>query len=385
MEALNTESVLVRFGEIGSKKGHVRSEMSEMLRARVEEKLESLDLSYSKVSRIQGRIIIREVQNAEKIAEIISWLPGVSSTSPCVTKGVDKDDFFSTIRDIELSNCSFGVRCNVSTDKFSGSGLEEEIGSMVLEENEGLSVDLDDPDVWVNVEVREIESFVFVETIEGVDGLPVGSQDKLGMCLSGGIDSPVAAFLTMKWGSNIYPIYFYNKPLSAEDHKLRLEEVINKLEEFHPGKDWSYILVDFEKINDILLNQVNRGRMVIHRILMFKVAEKICEQIGLDGFVTGESVGQKSSQTVSNLCFTSSKINSTIFRPLTGYNKNEVIDLAKDIGTFDLSTVDSACRSLSPEKPLTKAPKYEYEEFCKDHDVEELVRSAVEKSKVVDI
>ena len=186
---------------------------------------------------------------------------------------------------------------------FSGSELEEELGSLLLEENNDLSVDLDDPDVWVNVEIRENEAFIFVTTIEGVDGLPVGSQDELGMCLSGGIDSPVAAFLTMKRGSDIHPIYFYNKPLSAEDHKLRLEKVIRELKKFHPGKDWSYTIVDFEEINDILLNQVDRGRMVIHRVLMFKVAEKICKQRGLDGFVTGESVGQKSTQTISNLFF----------------------------------------------------------------------------------
>ena len=109
MEGLETDSVLVRFGEIESKKGRVRSEMSEMLRARVEEKIETLETEYSKVSRIQGRIIIRSTQDPEKIAKKVSRLPGVSSTSPCVIEGVEKSDFFPVIRDIELNDCSFGV------------------------------------------------------------------------------------------------------------------------------------------------------------------------------------------------------------------------------------------------------------------------------------
>lgn len=381
MEDSDFDSVLVRFGEIGSKTGYVRNEMEEVLRARVEERLNSIDAGFSKVSRNNGRIIVREVSsNCFDIAESVSMIPGVASASPCVNCSSEKKDFFSVAKDFNIGE-SFGVRCNVSGSSISGSSVERELGSILLEENPGSSVDLDSPDTWVRIDVRNGEAFVFNQVFEGVDGLPVGSQEKVGVLLSGGIDSPVAAFLSMKRGCNIHPIYVYNKPIAAEDHKLRFESVLECLKKFHPGQDWSYTLVDFEEINRHLMNEVDRGRMVVHRVLMFRVAEKICRDKGLSGLVTGESIGQKSSQTISNLDFTSSKIDLSVFRPLIGFNKNEIIDLAKDIGTFELSTVDSACRSLSPDKPLTKSAEYEFEEFSKDRSVEELAEAAFRESE----
>ena len=384
MVSSNYDCVLVRFGEIGSKKGYVRNEMAELLRARVQEKLESEGFDFSKVSRINGRIVVRGVSEGVDIAESVSVLPGVASTSPSVNCSAEKEDFFEEALKIDI-NGSFGVRCSVSRNELSGSDLEEELGGKLLDVNEDSFVDLDNPDMWVRVEVRDDEAFVFNSVLEGVDGLPVGSQRNLGVLLSGGIDSPVAAYLLLKRGCDLQPIYIYNKPISAEDHRLRFEEILKELKKFHPGRDWSYNLVDFSEINNVLMKNVGSGRMIIHRIIMFKVAERICESKGLEGIVTGESIGQKSSQTISNLDFTSSKINLTIFRPLSGFNKEEIVDIAKNIGTYETSTINSACSSLSPEEPATNPPEYEFEEFCKDHNIERLVNSAIEKCKEVDI
>lgn len=346
------------------------------MRQRVEDRLEFEELEYDRVGKHHGRIIVHDVE--ESAAEHIAELPGVSSVSPSLKTDASIEALEELVEKFEIGD-TFGVDASTANTQMSSQELERELGAHV-EELTGASVDLDSPDTWVKVEVRNREAYMFTKTLRGPDGYPVGSESGLAALISGGIDSPVAAHEAMKRGSDITPVYFYNKPIAAEDHLLRFLSAVNELERFHPAKKWEYFVVDMEEVNRELM-KVGRGRMVLHRRIMFQVAEKIAEKEGLEGIVTGESMAQKSSQTPSNLSRTSSAVEKPVHRPLLTSNKNEIVEKAKDIGTFEDSTIDSACRTLSPENPATSMTDEKLEELVEKVDEAQLVETALENSE----
>ncbi len=367
--------VLIRFGEMGSKSNQVRGKMVKVLRQRVQGILDHEGIE-GKARTTEGRIIV-ETDQVEKAAELISMVPGVSSVSPASKVGNSIEEIKKSVDNIEVGK-TFGVRANSAGDReYSSRELETKLGSYVEQET-GSEVDLDNPDTWIRVDLRRKGAFVFQHKIKGPDGFPVGSEGELGALISGGIDSPVAAYEAMTRGSSITPIYFYNRPIAAEDHKFRFKSVVKKLKKFHPSKDWEAVIVDMKKVNEELM-EINRGRMVVHRKLMLEVASRIAEEERLEGLVTGESIGQKSSQTPRNLRVT--KPEMPVHRPLLTGSKSEITSKARELGTFEEAKVNSACQTLAPNNPRTRMKKSELESLMAKVGYEELVEDAVEAAE----
>lgn len=374
--------VLVRFGEIGTKSEPVRGKMLNVLRQRVENRLKYEDIEYENVPRHQGRIIV-ETEDAEKAAEVIAEVPGVASTSPAVRCDPDIESMKEAAEEFEIGE-TFGVSANRAGDhEFTSQDVGVELGGFI-EQKTGSSVDLDNPDTLVEADIRDENAYVFTERFEGPNGLPVGAAEPVAALVSGGIDSPVAAYEVMTRGCSILPVYFYNKPIAAEDHLLRLKSVLKKLERFHPSKDWYFYLVDMEEVNNELM-EVERGRMLIHRQIMFRVSEKIAEEEGLEALVTGEALGQKSSQTPSNLALTSSVVDKPIFRPLVSSEKESIVERAKTIGSYEYASINSACSTLSPDNPATSMKKQQLDQLKRKAGFEELVETAFKSAEKVEL
>lgn len=370
--------VIVRYGDIGTKSEPVRGKMISVLRQRVQDRLEYEELDFETVRRKTGRIIV-ETEQAEKAAEIVSELPGISSVSPAAVADPDLESIKEVSREFEIGE-TFGVDANRSGQhEFDSRDIQIELGSFT-EDRTGASVDLDNPDTLVEVDLRKDEAYVFTQRLEGPDGLPVGVSESLAALVSGGIDSPVAAYEVMTRGCDITPIYFYNKPIAAEDHLLRLNAVLKKLERFNPSKKWEFYVVDMEEVNQELM-KVERGRMLIHRKIMFKVSEKIAEKEGLAGLVTGEAIGQKSSQTPSNLELTTSAVDKPVFRPLLTAEKNSITDRARKINTLEEATINSACSTMAPDSPATSMREEDLRKLEDKVDIEELVEKALESAE----
>lgn len=372
-----TRHVLVRYGEIGTKSRPVQRKMLDTLRQRVADKLKYEDIEVEKTSQRKGRIII-ETDNAGQVVEALKLIPGVVSISPAVKVDSDIEEMKNAAEKFDYGK-TFGVDASTAYSDFSSMDLNREVGAHV-EDFTGSSVDLDNPETWLRIEVRKEETFLFTETVDGPGGLPVGTQDEYLSLVSGGIDSPVATYKMMKSGADITPIYFYNRPIAAEDHLLRFEAVVDKIREFHPGKKWEYYKVDMKEVNEALM-EVGKGRMVLHRKIMFKVAEEIAEKEGLRGLVTGESLGQKSSQTAKNMENTTSEIQKPLMRPLLTDSKNEITEKAREIGTFELSEINSACQTLAPESPSTQLREEELEELEEKVDIDNLVEKALNSTE----
>lgn len=357
--------------------------MHQVLRERVNNRLEHEEIDFEKVSTSRGRIIVKNT-DAEEAAEHVADTPGISSASPALQTGSEIQEIKETAGELEVGD-TFGVETNRAGEhSFDSHKVNVEVGSYIEDET-GASVDLDNPDTWIGIDIRQDTTYIFNERIEGVGGLPTGVNSDLAALISGGIDSPVAAFEVMRRGSGITPIYFYNKPIAAEDHVMRFEASLKELKKYHPQKKWFYLRVDFEEINELLMDEVGRGRMVLHRALMFRVAEELAEKYGLNGLVTGEALGQKSSQTVDNLRLTSGELDLPVHRPLLTADKNEIVERSKQLGTFENSKIDSACRSISPDSPATSLSQSDFESLKKRVGFEELVDKAVSKAEKVRI
>lgn len=366
------DHVIVRYGEIATKSGKVRSDMQNVLRQRVENRLEYEEISFSRVREAPGRIIVEKTN--EQTAHVLQNIPGVSSVSPAINTRPDIDKIIEKALKIDLED-SFGINTNRSGDQsFDSVEVNRKVGEAV-EDDKDVYVDLDDPDTWINIDVRDEEAFVYTDKFSGPGGMSVNNSNKLGALISGGIDSPVAAYEMMTRGCDVEPIYFYNRPFTAEDHLLRFESSIENLERFYPSKKWSYTVVDMSEINEEL-KSIGSGRMILHRYLMFRIADELAKERDLKGLVTGESLSQKSSQTASNLRITSTATELPIHRPLISRSKEEITEEARSIGTFEDATVDSACRSISPENPATKISEHEFNQLRSQIDISDLVEKA---------
>lgn len=377
------DHVLVRFGEIGTKSRQVRRNMLRILVQRLQDRLAYEDVDAS-VRTIQGRLIV-DVQDgdANAVAGALGELPGVVSASPAIRTEPDLAAIETATEELTVG-ATFGVDANVAGEHgFGSDDLNRQVGAHV-EAHAGATVDLDDPETWVEIDVREEEAYVFTDRIEGPGGFPVSSQDPLAALISGGIDSPVAAHAAMTRGADVVPVYFYNRPFAAGDHLVRFEEAVDTLRRFHPGKRWYYHQVDMSDVNDRLM-AVDGGRMLLHRIVMFRVAERIADRGGLAGLVTGESMGQKSSQTAVNLARTSEAVDLPVHRPLLTETKSTITQRAREIGTFESATVNSACRSIAPDSPSPEMARDRLASLARDVELEDLVDRADEATERVEL
>lgn len=379
---MEMDYVLARYGELGVKSSPVRERMINRLRQRIVNRLDYDSLDHGDVRVVQGRIVFA-AEDATEAARAVSSVPGVSSASPAVKTASSIEAMKEAAETFDYGE-SFGVDTSRAGDhSFTSRDVSEELGARI-EEFSGADVDLENPDTWLGVEVRFDDAFLFTDSFGGPDGYPVGSQEPLMALVSGGIDSPVAAHQVMTRGSPVLPVYFYNEPVAAEDHWLRFQAAVEKLERFHPSKDWECYRVDMGQVNDTLMG-VGRGRMVLHRIVMFRAAEELARQEGLKGLVTGESLGQKSSQTVSNLEMTSSEVEMPVHRPLLSWSKNEITDKAREIGTFEEAQIASACSTLAPDSPATSLKQEKLESLKREAGIDSLVEKAVAEARKLSI
>ena len=360
MEPPGADVVIVRHGDIGVKSGRVQSRMERRLQENLEAMFDARDVP-GEVEREWGRLFVRTAE-PERAAEAAAETFGIVSASPARSVAPDitaiTEVLESTARECYTGG-TFAVDARRTGDHdFTSQDIGQIGGEAIwhaVEDEFEPAVDLDDPDVRFQVEVREEEAFVFLSSKEGPGGLPVGSQEPLVALVSGGIDSPVAAWLAMKRGSPILPLYLDLGDYGGVDHRSRAFETVRTLSRYAPHLDWSVRVVNIGEFLERLDERVGDTRMLSVRRLMYKIAEHVAESEGAAGIVTGEAMGQKSSQTVANLAVTDQITSLPVHRPLLSRDKQEIIELARQIGTYEDSTIDAGCNRIAPDQPATRA------------------------------
>lgn len=386
------DAVLVRYGDISTKSSRVRRMMEDQLLANIEWALGHAGID-ARVEREWSRPVVipdRPTVVADA-TRVVSDTIGVVSTSPCKRVVPEREailEAVSELVDVTPFEGRFAIDVN-RADKslpFTSMELEREAGSIVFEtvsDPDRLTVDLEDPTTTIHIEVRSNRAYLFTEIIEGPGGLPVGSQAPCVALISGGIDSPVAAYRIMRRGSPIVPVYIDLGPFSGPDHQARALESIATLRVVGATTARpAYLVPGGEFVTD-LVDRVGRGRMLVLRRFMFRVADRIGAEVDAKGIVTGEALGQKSSQTASNL-FATTVTDRPIHRPVIALDKNEITKLAEEIGTYESATIDAGCPSVAPNEVATQSSPAEIDDL-EPADIEDWVDDAVSAAEVIDV
>ncbi len=372
--------IIVHYGEIGLK-GKNRRMFEETLMKNIRKILGN---DIKNVYREYGRIILeeREEANYKKIKKGLEKLPGIKNFSFAVSSALDIEDIKSKALQIvegeEFS--SFKVSAKRADKKFPFSSMQiNEMVGREIKEKLKKKVDLEKPDLTIFIEVASKSAYIYTKKYAGIGGLPVGSQRKVISLLSGGIDSPVASYLMMKRGCKVIFLHFYNENIVSYPEKV--EEIVKKLAEYQ-GETKLYLIPFGEAQDEIIKFIPSRYRMILYRRLMTKIGEEIAIKEKAKAIVTGDSIGQVASQTLENLQCIYEASSLPIFSPLIGMNKEEIIEMAKRLETYEASIkpMQDCCSFMIAKHPVTKAKLDKVKEMEKRID-EKLIIKMIEKAE----
>jgi len=251
------------------------------------------------------------------------------------------------------------------------------VGQRVIEEYPFLKVDAKNPDILLTVEIRDSSAYIHAGNIPGAGGIPVGMSGRALVLLSGGIDSPVAAYMTAKRGVRLSAAHFVSPPYTSERARLKVEKLCEALSEYCGGI--ALYCVPFTKIQETLRENCPEGLFtVVMRRIMFIIAQKIAAKNDIPALVTGESIGQVASQTMDAIVCTDAVCAVPVFRPVIGMDKNEIITLARKIGTLDISNepYEDCCTVFTPKHPKTRPSLGDAEAAQKSFDYAPLIEAA---------
>ncbi|MBN4062787.1 tRNA 4-thiouridine(8) synthase ThiI [Alkaliphilus sp. AH-315-G20] len=352
--------VIVRYGEIVLK-GANRGFFEDKLVSRIKNELKSFDAIriYKKNSLIYVDV---ENHNEKEIIKKIKKIFGVILITPAQKINVDMDVVkLTALKELQevakTENLStFKVVTKRANKKFHLKSLEisSEVGGYILGNYKNIKVDVHSPDVTIYVEIRE-EAYIYSEKIKAYGGLPVGTGGKALLLLSGGIDSPVAGWMIGNRGMQIESLHFHSYPFTSERAKEKVIDLAKQLSSYVGKiKIYSVNLLPIQKeINDKCRSE---EMTIISRRFMMKIAEKIAKKRNIDALVTGENLGQVASQTIQSMSVINESVKIPILRPLVAMNKVDIIDRAKEIGTYETSILpfEDCCTVFLPKRPLTK-------------------------------
>ncbi len=321
-----------------------------------------------RVERTQGRMYVWGLKENEMENAItrLRHVFGIHSVSPALA--VDKEWetvceaaaalVAAELKDVE--NATFKVRARRQDKSYflSSDEINRKLGGVLLERFPNLRVDVHEPKIRVGVEIRQ-QAFIYVREVFGTGGMPVGSNGKAALLISGGIDSPVAGYMILKRGVELCAVHFFSYPYTSERARDKVVELTRQLAVY--GNRIELYLVPFTEIQLAIYEQCPSSETtVLMRRQMMRIAEMIAKKAGAQVLVTGEAIGQVASQTIESLTVTNDAVTMPVFRPLIGFDKEEITDKAKQIGTFETSILpyEDCCTVFVPRHPVTK-PKLE--------------------------
>ncbi len=376
--------VIIHYGEIGIKKGN-RIFFEKALARNIRRRL-----AREKLKRGYGRFVIElnEGSDKNKIESALSSTFGIANFAFAARAELNLDDIIS--KSVALAKESDAATFRISTNRankafpLTSIQVNEVVGGAVMDM--GKKVALKNPELEINIEIANKAAYIYSDVCQGPGGLPVGVTGKVISLLSGGIDSPVAAWLAMKRGCKCVLVHFHNYTLYQESVRRKIAQLAEKLSVYN-GHTKLYIVPFAEPQKEIIARVPAEYRMIAYRRAMLRIAETIREKEHAKAFVTGDNLAQVASQTLDNLDVIYSVSKKPVIAPLIGYDKKDIIKLAEQLGTYETSILpyDDCCSAFVAEHPATKSTREELEEMEKDIDFDSLINGAVEKAEVLEL
>ena len=378
--------ILLRFGELYLK-GDNRYLFESMLMRNIKNKLNGENFKFEKTF---GRYVISSYEEAREniIVDKLKQVFGLYSLSKAVELPADPQVISEEVGKINVGSKTFKVFVKRADKKFPISSMDfaKQLGGVVLSKNHDAEVDLYNPQVEIHIDIRlNGKAYLFYETLKCQGGLPLGCAGKGLLLLSGGIDSPVAGYLVGRRGLEFEALHFHSYPYTSE---LARDKVLTLAKELVPyvGKIKLHI-VSFTKVQEMIhMNCSPEYMITIMRRIMMRVAEHICNKNDLGAIVTGESLGQVASQTRQSMTVTGGVVQSKpIFRPCITMDKEEIMKISKDIGTYDTSILpyEDCCTVFLPKNPVIKPTIERCEKEELKINVEGLVEECLAGEEIV--
>ncbi len=388
------KAFLIKYAEIGLK-GNNRYIFENALRDRIKEALNRLG-NYE-VSKEQGRIFVEcpEEYDYEETVSALQKVFGISSICPvaviesseweALTKGVG--DYVEAM--YPDRKFTFKVEAKRADKNYALTSPEIciEMGAYLLKRFPEMKVDVHEPSVRITVEVRS-KSYVYSIIIPGLGGMPVGSNGKAMLLLSGGIDSPVAGYMISKRGVSLAATYFHAPPYTSDRAKQKVVDLAEKVSKYS-GK-MKLFVVNFTDIQLYIYDQCPHEELtIIMRRYMMRIAEKLAEKEGCLGLITGESIGQVASQTMQSLAATNEVCTLPVYRPLIAFDKKDIVEIAKEIDTFETSIqpFEDCCTIFVAKHPVTKPSIKVINKSEKklEEKIEEMIEIALNSVEVITV
>lgn len=384
---------LIKYAEIGIK-GKNRYVFEDALVRRVKERLERCEGEFL-VQKEQGRIYVEAKSefDQEEVIQGLTHVFGIAHICPVV---LVEDKSFAHVCEELVSHMkeelgsrpfTFKVFAKRSDKEYPMQSPEicSEAGHYILEHMDNASVDVHQPDIKVYVEIRA-RAYVYVTSIKGSGGMPVGTADRSMLLLSGGIDSPVAGYMMAKRGVRIEAVYFHAPPYTSERAKQKVVDLARLISEYTGPVNLH--IVNFTDIQLYIYDKCPHDELtILMRRYMMRIAQEIARERHCLSLITGESVGQVASQTMQSLAATDAVCQMPVFRPVIAFDKNDIIEIAEKINTFETSIqpFEDCCTIFVAKHPVTKPSieKMEASERKLGEKIDEMVRKAVSEREMV--
>ncbi len=374
--------ILIKYGELTTKKDN-RNFFINTLEKNIKTLLEGENI---KITKDRVRMYIT-CENVEAIAKKLQKVFGIYSIVIChkVNNNI-KDVLAKALEIMDHSKQTFKVVTNRADKTFNIPSMDysRQLGSLILQ-NSNFKVDVHHPDITLTVEIRNNGTFIYTNELEGSKGYPVGIQGKGLLMLSGGIDSPVAGYLTLKRGVDIECLYFESPPhtsIEAKNKVLALASILNQ----YSGHIKVHI-VPFTEIQETIFKKCPDTYMItIMRRMMYRIAEKYSEKIGAKIIINGESIGQVASQTLSSMVCINAVTSKPVIRPVACYDKLEIINIAQKIGTYETSILpfEDCCTIFVPKHPVINPVLANCVAYEKNFDYDDLIEKCLNNIEVID-
>ena len=390
-----TDTYLIKYGEIFLK-GKNRFIFEDALVNRITEAVEKVEGEF-RVHKYLSRIYVecKSDYDEEELIAAIKKVFGVLAICPVLVledKGFDdlKEQIVKYVADTYPDvNFSFKMLCKRARKNYPLNSQEMNcsLGEVLLDTYPGLKVDVHKPDVLITVEVRE-KIYVYSKSIPGPGGMPVGTAGKAMVLLSGGLDSPVAAYMISKRGVKIDAVYFHAPPYTSERAKEKVVDLAKIVSEY-TGSIKLHV-INFTEIQMAIYQKCPPDELtIIMRRYMMRIAEIIAKESNCLGLVTGESIGQVASQTMQSLMCTNEVCTLPVYRPLIAFDKQDIVDIAEKINTYETSILpyEDCCTIFVAEHPVTKPVLgvIEMHEHNLDDCIDEMLKKALDEREIIEI
>ena len=387
------KAFLIKYGEIGIK-GKNRYLFEDALIRQIQFALKNVEGTFE-VTKESGRIYVDTVgdYDYDETIEALKRVFGIVGIAPMVQ--VEDEGYETLVRQVVSyvdevyaeKNFTFKVHARRGRKNYPMDSMElnRELGGELLDAFQGLSVDVHNPQVNLYVEIRQ-KINIFSEIIPGCGGMPIGTNGKAMLLLSGGIDSPVAGYMIAKRGVTLEATYFHAPPYTSERAKQKVVDLAKQVAKY--AGPIKLHVVNFTDIQLYIYEKCPHEELtIIMRRYMMKIAQKLAEDNGAMGLITGESIGQVASQTIYSLYATNEVCTMPVFRPVIGFDKQDIVDIALKIGTYETSIqpFEDCCTIFVAKHPVTKPnlKVIKHSEQNLEEKIDELMQTALDTVETI--